>query len=124
MTEVDDIFKKVENFSKAMCELYKIKAEKIHQRRIKAQNNPLVKQRKSRAMKEYWAKKKEEEQKEREERDYINSLSKEELHPSCTCFLGNPPCAFCTDSNYCEECNIQTWDNYCPECGKLIGEEE
>ena len=59
---------------------------------------------------------------EKEHREYLSSMFMEERYPSCTCHLGNPPCSYCTDRNYCEYCDESTWDDECPKCGKNIGE--
>lgn len=42
---------------------------------------------------------------------------------SCYCHHGNVPCSFCTDANYCEECNKNTWDDECLDCGAILVEE-
>lgn len=119
MDIMDSVIKIGEEFSI----LAKLRAEVIAARRKKAQNNPVTKARKSRAMKQYWAEKKKAEKEQADEENYIRSLTKEERYPSCTCFLGNPPCTFCTDSNYCEACDISTWDEQCPKCGNIFDNE-
>jgi len=98
--------------------LHCLKTEVAHLNRSHGQF--LARHRKSSAMKDYWAKKKAVEAAKRKDEEYVASLSKKEYHRSCTCHLGNPPCTFCTDSNYCESCDINTWDEYCPKCGALI----
>jgi uncharacterized protein YfkK (UPF0435 family) len=89
--------------------------------RQKGQENCKIK--KSFAMKEYWKLKKKKEEEKINDLKYINGLIKSERYTSCTCFLGNPPCTFCTDSNYCGQCNIQTWDEECPKCGQNISKD-
>jgi len=40
---------------------------------------------------------------------------------ACHCnAISHPPCSFCTDRNYCEECDEGTWDGECPNCGKVL----
>jgi len=36
----------------------------------------------------------------------------------CSCHTGNPPCSYCTDTNYCEDCEEKTWNDECPRCGE------
>jgi len=117
LSEVDQIFDFAVGLSKAMNKLYKRKAEIIHGNRVRGQNNPYTKRRKSESMKKYWREKREREQQEREDQ----KARDEYVHESCYCMnTPMPPCSFCTDSNYCEACNILTMDEECPECGKLI----
>ena len=110
---MNDIFDRVGEVSQVMNNLYKKKAEAIRQRRIKAQNNPFTKRRKSKSMKKYW---KERRNKEVEERE-VQKARDAYIPESCYCHLGNPPCSWCTDTNYCELCDINTWGDECPNCG-------
>jgi len=112
------MFDKALTFAKAMNELYIRKEQAIHKKRVAAQNNPLTKARKSRAMKKWWAKKKAQEIEEREK----EKRQAEYIHESCYCHTGNPPCSYCTDTNYCEKCDANTWDDECPKCGKAFDE--
>lgn len=41
---------------------------------------------------------------------------------SCYCHTTNPPCSFCVDRNYCENCDVSTWDDECPECDQSLVE--
>lgn len=47
----------------------------------------------------------------------INSLHNDSnRHGSCYCHRGCVPCSFCTGANYCEYCDIITWQDECPDC--------
>ena len=117
MSDVDKIFDRAMEVSQIMNDLYEKKAEAIRQRRLKAQNNPSTKRRKSESMKRYWKARQDKEAEEREEQKARDSYVPE----SCYCHIGNPPCSWCTDTNYCEICDINTWNDECPKCGyKLI----
>ena len=115
---MSDIFDSISNFCEEMNKLRVIKQRNITKRRIKAQNNPLTKARKSVSMKAYWERKK---QKDIDEKEG-EILAHEYAQEHCICHLGNPPCSFCVDSNYCEECRIQTIEDYCPKCGEILNE--
>jgi|WetSurMetagenome_2_1015567.scaffolds.fasta_scaffold543831_2 hypothetical protein len=111
---MNDIFEFAENFSKVIFELTKKKQEQQRLNRIKGQNRPFTKNRKSKSMKKYW-----EEKRQKEIDDKENEILRVEyIQEHCTCHLGNPPCAFCTKSNYCEDCDINTIDENCPKCGR------
>lgn len=116
---MDEVWNGLENFSKAMNELYKKKEERARQNRIKAQNNPYTKRRKSEAMKKYWKEKK---QKAIDELVRVKDCY-EYSQECCVCHLGNPPCGYCTSSNFCEECDVVTHDEECPKCGKVFDKE-
>lgn len=117
--EIDNIFIQAKNFSNKLNGLIILKQKIITERRKKAQNNFFTKRRKSEAMKKYWKTKKKKEKQEKEN----EKLQYEYMHESCYCHLGNPPCSFCTDSNYCEDCDIKTLESECPKCGKNIEKE-
>lgn len=42
---------------------------------------------------------------------------------SCSCHI-SAPCSYCTDTNYCEDCDTVTWEDECPDCGKDLIEGE
>ena len=113
-----DVFDSVVSFckkiSKQVTKIDKIKAERARQNRIKAQNDPFTKKLKSDSMKKFYEKKREEEAEQEAIDEYYCQPT------SCYCHLGNPPCSYCTDTNYCEECDEKTWDDECPKCGKYI----
>jgi hypothetical protein len=113
---MEEMFNAAVKMAFRLNELAIQKAEKIHAKRCIAQNNLLTKSRKSRSMKEYWKKKKLREQKEQEEEEYKRSYR----HESCYCHMGNPPCGFCTDSHYCEKCDVRTIYAECPKCGESL----
>jgi len=113
---MNDPFAWAMEMTKEFHRLGEIRAEAISKRRSKAQNNPITKARKSAAMKKFYADKKEREKREEEEAEFIRDYR----HESCYCHMGNAPCGFCTDTNYCETCDVQTWDDDCPKCGKDI----
>jgi hypothetical protein len=115
----DKIISSLESISQIFSKMYELRQEQITKRRKEAQNNPITKRRKSEAMKAWHAKKKEEAIQKKKDEEYQIANPYE----GCTCFLGNPPCSFCTDSNYCEECDIKTWDSECPKCNKNIERE-
>jgi hypothetical protein len=116
MSELNNIFNMFDTISRKMHDLGEIRAKKIQERRKEAQNNPFTRKRKSEAMKKYWADKKQKEIDDKEGR----KLTYEYNRSHCTCHLGNPPCSFCTDSNYCENCDINTIEEECPNCGKIF----
>jgi hypothetical protein len=96
--------------------------ERLHKRKLEYQHfkrcvgQEKAKYRKSSAMKDYWKKKKEKEKHDKEDEEAARNY----VHESCYCHLGNPPCGFCTDSNYCEDCDVRTLDDECPKCGKFF----
>jgi HSP90 family molecular chaperone len=112
MKNIDEIIKGCSSIIEA---INKIK----HYNRSKGQEK--CKYIKSIKMKKYWKEKKKKELQKKQDEEYYNSLLPSEKYTSCTCWLGNPPCQYCTDTNYCEDCDIKTWDNICPKCGKEIG---
>lgn len=117
MNDVDEIFDFATNLSSAMNKLYERKAEIIHANRVRGQNNPYTKRRKSESMKRYWKERREREKQEREDQ----KARDEYVHESCYCAnTSMPPCSFCTNSNYCDECDIATMSEECPRCDKLI----
>lgn len=39
----------------------------------------------------------------------------------CFCSTSNnPPCSFCENANYCENCDTATMSEECPDCGLLF----
>jgi uncharacterized protein YfaS (alpha-2-macroglobulin family) len=115
--DIDKVFESMKQHTSMFALAEAIK----RQNRIKGQEK--AKARKSYKMKLYWQNKKQKEREKQEDEDYFNSLPKEEKYRSCTCWQGNPPCTYCTDTNYCEDCDIKTWEDECPNCGKLLTEE-
>lgn len=114
---IDNIFNNV----KKMVSIYQLLEEQKAINRKAGQAK--CKLRKSERMKEFWKKKKEEQRKIKEDTEYYESLPKAEKYRSCTCWQGNAPCSYCTDRNYCEKCDIATWDEICPTCGQEIWKE-
>jgi hypothetical protein len=111
-----DMFDAALDIAETLNEMYKIKLEQQRRKRVATQNNPLTIARKSRAMKKHWEEKKKAEEQEKQEEKW-----REEYVPeSCYCHMGNPPCSFCTDSNYCEKCDKNSRDEECPKCGENI----
>lgn len=119
MNDVNNIFSLFHKFSEYLHKKGELRAKIKRENRIKAQNNPRTKIRKSESMKLYWKKKKQNDIDMKE----AYELEMEYGREHCTCHLGNPPCSFCTDSNYCEDCDIVTTNDDCPNCLKdLSGE--
>jgi len=118
MIDFDKIIEACERRQKILLKLAEVRTQKIQERRKQAQNHPLTKARKSRAMKKRWAEKRER-KRELELREKLGAIE-------CTCRIRPElaPCEYCITSNYCEECDVLTHDDICPSCGRNIEREK
>ena len=121
--EIDNIIGGIEGFFSA---LHKYNAEQREKKRLARLNDPYWKAKRSAAAKKAAQTRKDNklkaQQKIKDDEEGWR-LAQEYVREHCTCHLGNPPCSFCTNSNYCEDCDLQTMDDECPKCGKIFEEQ-